>query len=223
MKKMFLREIITDSKKMMQLALPIVLSSVSIAALGITDSYFLSKLTSPIALAGAGLAGMFLVVFFATVYGFLNPLVVMIGQAAGEKNNKKVGEIIRVGFFMALLAGVGSGLLLFISYFALGMFGQPAEVIAEIFPYWLCTSLTMVFWATGTVVKQALDALQKTWTATAIYSLMLVVNLPISYSFIFGIEGWVPALGLTGAGIGWLVADMVVNIVLFCIFSYRAI
>ena len=211
----FWREVFSDVKATMRLATPIVLSSTITAGLAITDNYFLSRLTSPIPLAGYGLAAAFLVIFYATLYGFLNPLVVMIGQAAGKRDNKQVGEIIRVGCLMAFLGGAIFGLLLSGCYFLLGLFGQPAEVVEHVFGYWFCVSLAMIFWATGAVIKQALDALRKNWTATIIYSSMVVINLPVAYFFIFGIPGVIPPLGLTGAGIGWLVADGVTNSIFF--------
>ncbi|MDI9313107.1 MAG: MATE family efflux transporter [Hydrotalea sp.] len=214
----FWRETLKDSKKLTALAIPIILSSVTTAALAITDSYFLSRLDSPVPLAGYGLTATFLVVFYATVYGFLNPLVIMVAQAAGSKQYKKVGEVVRVGCFMAITAGSLFGLLMFACYFLLRLFGQPIEVVAGVFGYWITVSLSIGFWATGYVIKQTLDALQKPWTATLIYSSMIVVNLPLAYGFIFGVADWLPALGLAGAGIAWLMADMISNALFFLYF-----
>ena len=215
----FWRETLKDSKKLMALATPIILSSVTTAALVITDSYFLSRLDSPVPLAGYGLVATFVVVFFATVYGFLNPLATMVAQAAGRQEYKKVGEVVRVGCFMALTAGSVFGLLFLASYFLLTLFGQPPAVVAVVFGYWLTAGLSMGLWAAGYVIKQTLDALQKPWTATLIYSSMIVVNLPVGYVLIFGLQDWgLPAMDLTGAGWAWLLADIVANLLFLLYF-----
>ncbi|MGI9461552.1 MAG: MATE family efflux transporter, partial [Alphaproteobacteria bacterium] len=129
----FWQEVARDSKKILGLATPIILSSVTVNALAITDTYFISRLISPIPLAGYGLVMTFALVFIATIYGFLNPLVVMIGQAFGKKQNKKIGEIVRIGCLMSLIAGGLLGLLLFCIYFFLGLLGQPPLVIVAAF------------------------------------------------------------------------------------------
>ncbi|MGI9461439.1 MAG: MATE family efflux transporter, partial [Alphaproteobacteria bacterium] len=91
-------------------------------------------------------------------------------------------------------------------------------VIVAAFGVWICMSFQMVFWAMGSVIKQMLDAVQKPWIATTIYSTMIVINLPVAYILIFGIDGILPALGLTGAGLAWLIAEMTTTLILFLYF-----
>jgi MATE family multidrug resistance protein len=85
--------------------------------------------------------------------------------------------------------------------------GQPAEVLAMMFPYWLAISFVMLPFSILTAFKTTFEAIDRPWLGAGFAFLAVVINIPLNYSLIWGL-GPLPQLGLTGAGIASLAAEI---------------
>jgi MATE family multidrug resistance protein len=84
--------------------------------------------------------------------------------------------------------------------------GQPREVLAIMFPYWVSIAVLMLPFSLLLVFKATFEAVDRPWLGTGFAFLAVGVNVPLNYALIWGF-GPLPMLGLTGAGIASLVAE----------------
>jgi len=82
-------------------------------------------------------------------------------------------------------------------------FGQPAEVVAVVRPFFLLNALSLIPVFYFQVQRQYLDALGRPWVGTTIMLADVALNALFNWILIWGHLG-LPALGLTGAGVATL-------------------
>lgn len=187
------------------LAVPIVVGLGASTLLGVTDSLMLAPL-GPVPLAAVGLTNAVLIIFYAAIYGMLSALSVQIGEAYGAGDQRRIPLILRNGLALGALVGGAAAAVMAVVWFGLPFLGQPPEVLAAMKGYWVAMSLLLVPFSVLQVFKAAFEAVGRPWLGTAFAFVAVVVNVPLNFALIWGV-GPIPALGLTGAGIGSLVAQ----------------
>lgn len=189
----------------LSLSVPIVAGMAAGTLLGVTDSLMLAPLGA-VPLAGVGLTGAAWIVVGASVWGLVSAVPVRIGAAHGARAGRAIPGMLRAGLVLGALAG-GAGVLAMLAIWPfLPLLGQPAEVLAVLLPYWCLMSAAILPFAALLVLRGAFEAVGRPWTGTAFAWLAVVLNVPMNYALIWG-AGPVPALGLTGAGIGSLLSE----------------
>lgn len=187
------------------LSIPIVVGLGASTLLGVTDSLMLAPL-GPVPLAAVGLTMAVAIIFYAAIYGMLQALSVRIGAAYGAGQARQIPYILRNGLALGALVGVGGAAVMGLFWLALPMLGQPAEVLAAMPGYWIAICLLLIPFSVLIVFKSAFEAVGRPWLGTAFSFVAVGVNIPLNYVLIWG-PGPLPALGLTGAGVGSLVAE----------------
>lgn len=187
------------------LAVPIVAGIGASTLLGVTDSVMLAPLGS-LPLAAVGLANAVAVILFAAIYGLLSALSVRVGAAHGAGQGRQIPAILRNGLVLGAVAGGTGAILMLAIWPVLPLLGQPKEVLAIMFPYWVTLALAMVPFSLLTVFKSTFEAVDRPWLGTGFAFLAVAINIPLNYALIWGI-GPLPMLGLTGAGIATLAAE----------------
>ena len=190
---------------MLGLSIPIVVGLGASTLLGVTDSLMLAPL-GPVPLAAVGLTMAVAIIFYAAIYGMLQALSVRIGAAYGAGQARQIPYILRNGLALGALVGVGGAAVMGLFWLALPMLGQPAEVLAAMPGYWIAICLLLIPFSVLIVFKSAFEAVGRPWLGTAFSFVAVGVNIPLNYVLIWG-PGPLPALGLTGAGVGSLVAE----------------
>jgi MATE family multidrug resistance protein len=128
--------------------------------------------------------------------------------------------ILRNGLALGACVGLAGTSVTLAVWPLLPHLSQPPEVLAIMFPYWVAISVLMVPFAILTVFKSAFEAVNRPWLGTGFAFLAVVINIPLNYALIWG-GGPLPQLGLTGAGIGSLVAEALA-LLSACVFWRRA-
>ena len=187
------------------LAVPIVAGLGASTLLGVTDSVMLAPLGA-LPLAAVGITNAVAVILFAAIYGLLSALSVRVGTAHGAGQGRRIPVILRNGLALGAMVGVFGAAAMLSVWPLLFLLGQPAEVLAIMFPYWVAISLLMVPFSVLTVFKSAFEAVDRPWLGACFAFLAVAINIPLNYSLIWGI-GPLPQLGLTGAGIASLAAE----------------
>ena len=187
------------------LAVPIVAGLGASTLLGVTDAVMLASLGA-LPLAAVGITNAVAVILWASIYGLLSALSVRVGSAHGAGQGRRISVILRNGLALGACAGLAGTVVMLSVWPLLPYLGQPPEVLAIMFPYWVAISMLMVPFAILTVFKSAFEAVNRPWLGTGFAFLAVIINIPLNYGLIWGI-GPLPQLGLTGAGIGSLVAE----------------
>lgn len=200
-----------EVKPLAGLAVPIILGYAATMLMGITDSIMLAPL-GPVPLAAVGLTNAVSNVIFSAVWGLLTALGVRIGMAWGAGEGRRIPHILRNGLILGGMAGLAGAAAMGVIWFLLPLMGQPAEVIEAMPFYWATVAAYMLPFGFLTVFKSAFEAVDRPWLGTIFAFSAVVVNVPLNWWLIWGGLG-VPALGLNGAGLSSLIAEIVAFLV----------
>ncbi|MDD3429482.1 MAG: MATE family efflux transporter [Oscillospiraceae bacterium] len=199
-------------KALTQLALPIMATSLIQMAYNLTDMIWIGRIGAG-AVAAIGAAGMFMWLSSGLVTLARMGGQVKVAQTLGAGDAPRAGKYAQCTLQMGLLFAVLYSLfLVFCTGPLIGFFNlNGAEVIANAQSYLRIVGLGMIF----TFINQILTALITTTgnskTPFIITTVGLAVNIVMDPVLIFGI-GVIPALGVAGAAIATVGAQIIVTV-----------
>lgn len=205
----YLREI----RPTLTLAAPIVVGQVSQMLMGVMDSAMIGH-AGTVPLAASAFANAVFNLFYVAGIGFMIPVSVFVARARGARQPAEAAEYLRHGILLALLCGAVETLLMFLVGTQLHRFGQPAEVIAIVTPFYLLFAASLTPVLIYLALRQFAEAMGHPWAPMFIMLAGVALNALLNWVFIFGHLG-VPALGLTGAGISTLISRTLGAFVIF--------
>ena len=195
------------------LALPITVGQVSQILMGLTDSAMVGHV-GRVPLAAAAFAGSVFGMFFVVGAGLLVPVSVLVARAHGAGRPDDCGRWLRHGLAVALAVGLSEALAIAILSTQLHRFGQPAEVVAAVNPFFIIIGVSLIPAFLFQALRQFSEAQGRPWQPMTILFLAVGLNALGNWVFIFGHWG-APALGLTGSGCSTLLARFVSVIALW--------
>ncbi|HUL55015.1 MAG TPA: MATE family efflux transporter [Opitutaceae bacterium] len=195
------------------LALPITVGQVSQILMGLTDSAMVGHV-GRVPLAAAAFAGSVFGMFFVVGAGLLVPVSVLVARAHGAGRPDDCGRWLRHGLAVALAVGLSEALAIAILSTQLHRFGQPAEVVAAVNPFFIIVGVSLIPAFLFQALRQFSEAQGRPWQPMTILFLAVGLNALGNWVFIFGHWG-APALGLTGSGCSTLLARFVSVIALW--------
>lgn len=184
-----------------RLALPLMVGLGAALLIGVVDTVMIAPLGT-VALAAAGITTAVLIVLISALWGLIAVVGIQIAQATGADSAPRVAAALRSGLVLALVCGVGGGLIMLAVFPLLGPIGQPPEVLEILFPYWASMALWILPFTIFFVLKSLFDATGKAWAGVAFSYLGVVVNVPANYLLIH-----VAGLGLLGAGLASILSQ----------------
>ena len=198
------RDVITELKQTLPLALPIMAGQLTYMLMGLADTVMVGHVgTVPLAACAFVNAYAHIGILFGM--GVVTSVAVQVSHAHGAGDEESPGEVLRHGMALALVGGVLIGALYIAGIPLLPWLGQPAEVIAAAIPY-LCLIAVSIPFAIGTTcAKNFAEAQSAPWPALWIQLGGAGLNVFLNWLWIFG-QGGFPAMGLEGAGWATLVA-----------------
>lgn len=207
-------------KRLLTLALPVILENLLQVAFHFADMIFVGKL-SPISLAGVGLAQQFLFLVIAMLISFNTGIIVLISQNIGAKKievaQKAIWQALYVGvIFATFLSTVG-----FLFAYKIPELYQVSDLLkkstGDYLFYILSPSLVLVWlFALSASFRGSGD------TRTPLYVAVVtnLLNIFLDYVLIFGVFGF-PRLEVAGAAIATSIARGVGCILLLTIFMNK--
>jgi len=186
------------------LAAPMLVGQAGQVLLQITDTFMVGRL-GPVPLAGAALAGNFIMFALYFAYGSLGAVAPRIGQAFGAGDASGVGAASRAGLVLAIRLGLFVALCLAGVVPLLGQIGQPPEVVAVTGTYLFLLAASMPGALATLVLGQTAEAVNRPWPVVVFMAAALLLNAALNYLLIFGHFGF-PEMGLAGAGLATLIA-----------------
>lgn len=170
----------------------------------LTDTAMIGHL-GPLPLAGAALAGTFLMFALYFAYGVLGAVAPRVAQAFGAGDDRGVAAAARAGTALAVIVGVAMALTLSATVPLLPRLGQPPEVVDVAGSYLLLVAWSLPAAMVAVVLGQAAEAVNRPWPVFAATVAAVATNALLDWLLIFGHLGC-PRLGLAGAGIATLAA-----------------
>tara|TARA_R110001592_G_scaffold125325_1_gene335217 strand:- start:630 stop:1961 length:1332 start_codon:yes stop_codon:yes gene_type:complete len=193
-------------KKIWQISLPIIISGVAQNVVNVTDTAFLGQVSN-VALGAAGNAGILYFVIIITGMGFTTGAQILIGRRNGEQNYNQIGKITDHTFYFV----VPFALLLFtlVQLFSgsfLAGITKSEEILIAANQY-LDYRIWGIFFA---FINFTFIAFFVGTTQTKILSyvtiLMMLVNVILDYTLIFGHFGFTP-MGIEGAALASTISE----------------
>lgn len=202
-----MHRVLRELRPTLALAVPITIGQLSQMLMGLTDSVMIGR-TGAVPLAASSFGGNVFGVFYVLGIGLMVPVAIMVAHARGAGKSEECGEYLRHGVALALGFGLLETLVLLGLGTQLHRFGQPAEVMAVVGPFFLLIGLSITPVLVYLVFRQFAEALGRPWVPVGIMLAGVVLNALLNWVFIYGHLG-VPALGLTGSGIATLTSRVV--------------
>lgn len=187
-----------ELRELFRLAAPLAVSQVGGPLMGLVDVAVLGRLGAR-ELAGSGLANA---VFFAcSVFGIgmvlgIDPL---IAQAVGAGNHLRARRVFWQGIWLSLAVAALMTVAILAAAAGLPLIGTEPELVAPARTYLLIRVLSMAPFLMFYVVRSYLQAHGITRPMLTSMIVANVFNLAAVVTLVFGIEGWIPAMGVAGA------------------------
>lgn len=189
---------------LLTLAAPMLLGQAGQVLIQLTDTAMIGHL-GRLPLAGAALAGTFVMLALYFAYGVLGAVAPRVAQAFGAGDGRGVAAAARAGTALAALVGVAMALTLSVAVPLLPRLGQPPDVVAVAGGYLLLVAWSLPAAMVAVALGQAAEAVNRPWPVLAAMVAAVAANALLDWLLIFGHLGC-PRLGLAGAGFATLAA-----------------
>ena len=196
--------IVREIRPLASLAFPIIVGSLGLMILSLTDSLMIGHLGVN-QLAAVSLTTTFLVLIQSAILGFLMPGGILIAQAHGKQDRANVASILKHSLLVAFAVAVIGAILIALCFPLTYLLDQPVAVIEVARPYWMWIAASLIPSALFQTLKQFYDYTESPWIACGLMGVGVFTNVPINWVLIFGHFGF-PQLGITGAGLGSFLA-----------------
>ncbi len=198
----------TTYREIWRVAYPIIIGSLAVSVLNVTDTIYLGRIGET-ELGASALGGVFYFVMVMIGVALGIGTQIQIARRAGEKNHAAIGEIFDNSLILLIALSVLQFIILeFFSRQIFGMLVGNAEVrdaCTEFLKY-RAFGIFFVMAATGFRAFYVGIAAPKVY---GYYSaLMAIVNFVLDYALIFGHFG-LPKMGIAGAGLASSIAEAV--------------
>ncbi|MFN4216295.1 MAG: MATE family efflux transporter [Brevinematales bacterium] len=209
-----------EYKRLLQLALPVMVGFLAFHVLGIVDVIMVGRLGQE-ALAAVGLANTLFFFLIAPLEGFLGAALIILPALVAQKATTKLRSAVETLSLVSFLLGG----LVFVSFpflsWYLGTMSSDEAVLRLAREYLLIRVAGGFFWTLSLLWYRVFLALEKN-TLVAIFSYIVVaINIVGNWLLIFGV-GPFPVMGVAGAALATLLAQLV-NVVLMVSFGWKSL
>ncbi len=193
------REPYLELKRLLTLAMPMILTQVSQMGMGVVDTIMAGRVSAA-DLAGVALGGNFFWPLLLLLSGTIMSLTPTVSQLHGARREAEAGEAVRQALYVVLVGGGALALFLNNTEPLYRLIGVDARAIPIAVAYLEAMSLGLVPLLGYFAMRYLCEGLSWTLPAMLIALSALLLKIPLNYLFIYGGFG-VPALG--GVGCGW--------------------
>lgn len=190
----------TELRELFRLAAPLAAAQAGTQLMGLVDVAVLGRLGAR-ELAGAGLANA--VYFAISILGMGMVLGVdpLLAQSVGAGDRVRARRVLWQGIWLAIVVSAVLTVLLLGGVAGIPLIGTKTELVAPARIYLLIRTVSLLPFLMFFVVRSYLQAHGKTRPMIVSMLIANVFNVVADIVLVFGIEGWIPALGVAGAAI----------------------
>ena len=197
-----------ELRELFRLAAPLAAAQAGTQMMGLVDVAVLGRLGAH-ELAGAGMANA--VYFAVSVFGMgmmlgIDPLV---AQAVGAGDRGRARHVLWQGVWLSLIVSAALTVLLLAGSLALPIVGAAPDVEAHARSFLLVRTASLLPFLMFFVIRAYLQAHHVTRPMIVAMVVANILNFALDLAFVFGIEGWIPAMGVPGAALATVVCTIV--------------
>ena len=211
---------ITETRRTLALASPIIIGHLSQMLMGVTDSVMIGHV-GKVPLAAAAFGNSVFSILFLVCIGMLMSVSVLAARAHGAGQSRECSEYLRHGMLLGVVWAAASSAFMLLASSRLDLFGQPVEVVAAVEPYFQIIAVSMIPTLMFQVLRQFSEAVGHPWGPMGILLSSVLLNVVLNWALIYGHWG-APALGLEGAGWATLISRCVAVIGLWAWLRHRS-
>ncbi|QXI26908.1 MATE family efflux transporter [Pseudomonas vanderleydeniana] len=194
--------VLLEMRNLLGLALPIIIAQLAHTAMGFVDAVMAGRV-GPRDLAAVALGNSIWVPVFLLMTGILLATTPKVAQRYGAGTPEQIGPIVRQALWLALVVGLGAGVILYNAEPILHLMKVDPQLIGPCMDYLRGIGTGLPTVALYHVLRCCSDGMGRTRPSMVLGLCGLALNIPLNYVFIYGHLG-VPALG--GPGCGWATA-----------------
>jgi len=211
---------LTSNKNILKVTYPIFLTLLAQNIINVTNTAFLGRV-GEVELGASAIGGVFYFAIYMIGFGFSQGAQILIGRRNGEKNYKQIGPIFNNSLIFNFLISV--------VIFGLSIKGVPhimkllvssEHVYKASIEYMDWRIYGFLFSFVSVIFRGLYVGITQTRILTTSAILMAITNIIFDYTLIFGHFGF-PAMGIAGAGISSVIAEVVTLIYLIWHTFYR--
>ncbi|WP_298976145.1 MATE family efflux transporter [uncultured Roseobacter sp.] len=210
--------LVSESGKILKLAVPTVLGLVSTVAMGAIDTAMLAPFGSDV-VAAVGLSTSAFIFVNSAVIGFVSVIGVGISRAHGSGDLRDTSEAMSSGLALAVILSFLAALLMSLASSLVPSLAPDPKIASLTGTYWLTLTLAALPHTMLAAFRGAYSALGRPWTALAVTLLGIGFNVPLNHLLIHGGAG-MGGLGILGAGLASFLAKTLA--VMVFVFHWRA-
>jgi putative MATE family efflux protein len=202
-----------SSRQIWSISLPVIFAGLSETIVEVTDIVFLGRYGTT-ELAAVGLADAIYSVCLFLTLGLVDGIQITIARRAGQGRAQEIGAVFNQGLYLlGLIALVFVFLLkVLVPVIASGLI-RSAAVAAAVDDFLQIFAFAMFFHGINLALSAFYVGISRTRILVAATIVLAVVNIFLDYVLIFGHLGF-PELGIRGAAIGSLCAEIAAFLVL---------
>lgn len=204
------------TSQILKLAIPAIIAGIAEPLISITDLAIIGKMDgdSTNALAAVGLVGTFLSAIIWTLAQTKTSISSIVSNTLGENNLDKINQLIPQVVWLNIALGILIYLVTApIARFIFTLYKANGEVLSIASSYYQVRALGFPMTLCAFAIFGIFRGLQNTsWAMIASLSGALV-NILLTLTLVYGIDGIIPSLGVMGAAYGSLVAQLVMLLI----------
>ncbi|MFM8806199.1 MAG: MATE family efflux transporter [Sphingomonadales bacterium] len=211
-------------RQIIRMALPISMAIFIPQLNFVINNIFLGHyLKDSMALAVAGITGVYYLIFAAIGYGLNNGLQTLIARRAGENRPEEIGKLFTQGIWVGLaLAAVGIAATYLLTPYVFSLILRDPLVLQKALDFLQIRIWGLVFLYVYQLRNALLVGTNQSRYLVAGTLAETVANVLFDYLFIFGVAGF-PELGFEGAAYASVLAEFIGMFVIYIVIRYKGI
>lgn len=203
-----------STKNIFRITYPVFLTLVVQNIINVTDTAFLGRV-GEVALGASAIGGVYYLAIFMVGFGFSQGAQIIIGRRNGEQKLSQIGPIFRNGmFFILILSLLFFALSAFFNQSIMQFLVSSDDIFAASLEYLDWRKWGFFFAFINAMYRGLFVGVTNTSVLTWSAVLSAVTNIILDYLLIFGIGGF-PEMGIAGAALASVIAEVVSTIYLF--------
>ena len=208
-----------SSRKIWDIAWPIMLSLVAQNIVNITDTAFLGRI-GEVELGASAIGGLLYTTLFMVAFGFTTGVQILVARRNGEKNYLAIGRIFDNSFyFLGIISLIITSVVILFGPALLKPFMASEAVFKASSTFLVYRVLGLFFASAGLLFRSFYTGITFTKYLSISSAIMAGVNVVLDYALIFGHWGF-PRLGIQGAGIASSISE-VCALLFFILITWR--
>ncbi|MFC6267584.1 MATE family efflux transporter [Frigoriflavimonas asaccharolytica] len=204
----------THTKRLFQLALPVMVTQVGQVTVQLFDNIMVGKLLGADALASVSLANGVFFSIFVLALGFSLAIPPLVSEAQSQNDHTRINRIFRHGFVLNMSIGLALVIIMLLALPILYHLDQPAKIIPDTESYLRISIISILPFMVFQTMREVSEGLSFTIGVTKATIIANVINIFLNYVFIKGLFG-IESMGVDGSAYASFIARVFMAVFLF--------